>query len=324
MGPMMNFRIGVVGAGAHGARYLRHAQQDVPGMEASVFCRRSAEAGATLANKLGCRHLKEAQTLIESPDVDGVVVCTPPSTHFEFSKAVLAVGKPLLVEKPMTGTLAEAQQLCELAGESTVMVGHSLRWNPVIKKVRELWPRLGKVHMMRLAQRLEPTKLTWQQNVDETIGGSVLLTGVHLFDLVRHLSGAEFVAVDSRQDRILNPVVEDIFLARAHLSDGCWVNLEVSKYTQSRACWLEAVGENGQIFADYLNGGIVLRMGTEETRFEISAKEPTLPQVLADWLAAITDKTACPVTLGDGLATMQVVDACYRSAETKREIIMEP
>ncbi|PIE64361.1 MAG: hypothetical protein CSA24_03085 [Deltaproteobacteria bacterium] len=152
------------------------------------------------------------------------------------------------------------------------------------------------------------------------MGGSVLLTGVHLFDLTRHLTGREFVAVDCRQDRILNPVVEDFFLARARLDDGCRVSLEVSKYTDSRACWLEAVGEKGQLFADYLDSGVLLREGNTETPFAISARVPTLPLVLADWLASVRRKTAPLVGLSDGVATMRMVDACYRSAAAQAEV----
>jgi predicted dehydrogenase len=322
-GPVMTFRIGLIGAGTHGTRYLHHAKHDVAGMEPVALCRRQVDAGQALAAELGCRHLVDAQDLISSPDVDGVVICTPPSTHFKLAEMVLKAGKPLLLEKPVTGTLEEAEQLVILAPSVPVMAAHTLRWNPVINKARELWPRLGKVHLVRLAQRLAPTNLSWQRNPEETVGGSVLLTGVHLFDLARYLTGAEFVAVDSRQKNILNPVVEDLFLARAQLDDGCWVSLEVSKYTQSRACWLEAVGEKGQIFADYLDGGIVLREGLHQERFEVSAKVPTLPLVLQDWLAAVTEGTACPVTLKDGLATLQVADACYRSAAGNQTVQLE-
>jgi len=224
----------------------------------------------------------------------------------------------------MTGSLGEAERLAELATESeaSLMVGHSLRWNPVLLKVRELWPRLGTVRLVRLAQRLAPTALPWQRDVEQTVGGSVLLTGVHLFDLVRWLTGAEFVSVDSRQRQVLNPVVEDQFLARAVLTDGCWASLEVSKHTQSRACWLEAVGDKAQLQADYLRGGVLLRRGAEEERFAVSAQAPTLPLMLADWLTAINTGGRPPVTVDDGLATLQVVAACYRSAVTNGEILL--
>ena len=316
----MSFRIGVIGAGTHGTRYLRHAANDVKGMSVGGLNRRNQELGSSLAKEFHCPYHASAEGLVNDPQVDGVIICTPPSSHFELARMVIKSGKPLLIEKPMTGSLSQAQALAQLAPKSPVMVGQTLRWNPVIRKVAELWPTLGKVHHIRLAQRLEPTTLAWQKDPKETVGGSVLLTGVHIFDLARHLTGHEFTEVDSRQDAILNPVVEDIFLARARLDDGCWVSLEVSKYTQSRACWLEAVGEKGQIFADYLNGGVTLRQGTQQENFDISAKIPTLPLILEDFLALAQGQIESPVPVADGLATIAVADACYRSAKQLKPV----
>ena len=318
----MTFRIGIIGAGAHGERYVRHGLVDVPGLTVTALCRRDAAAGGALADRYGIRYLPEAARLVAEPSVDGVVVCTPPSSHAELAAAVLAAGKPLLLEKPMTGTLAEAERLAALdaAAAHPLFLGQSLRWNPVIRKARELWPRLGRVHLVRLAQRLAPTTLAWQRDPERTVGGSVLLTGVHLIDLVRHLTGREFTDVDSRHRQVLNPAVEDLFLARGQLDDGCWVSLEVSKYTPSRAAWLEAVGERGQLWADYLGGGLVLRHGQQEERFDVSAQAPTLPLVLRDWLACVKDGSAPPVGARDGLATLRVVDACYRSAASGKSV----
>lgn len=318
----MTFRIGVVGAGSHGQRYLRHAATDVPGMAAVAFCRRDAAAGRALADASGLRWHADAAGLIADPDVDGVVVCTPPSSHFELAAAVLAAGKPLLLEKPLTGTLAEAERLAGLdAGAAQpLMLAQSLRWNPVLRRARELWPLLGPVHLVRLAQRLAPTTLAWQRDPALTVGGSVLLTGVHLFDTVRFLTGREFAEVDSRQRRVLNPVAEDLFLARGRLDDGCWVDLEVSKYTRSRACWLEAVGEDGQLWADYLGGGLVVRRGRDEDLHDVSALAPTLPPLLADWLVSVRAGTPPPCGVADGVATLRVVDACYRSDREGRAV----
>lgn len=312
----MQFRIGIIGAGAHGERYLRHGLRDVPGMTVTAVCRRDRAAGAELAAGYGVRYLPEAPDVVAAPDVDGVVVCTPPSSHFPLAASVLAAGKPLLLEKPMTGALGEAELLAALDARAAapLLLGQSLRWNPVILKARELWPRLGRVRLVRLAQRLAPTTLSWQRDRSQTVGGSVLLTGVHLFDLARFLTGREFARVDSRQWQVLNPVVEDFFLARAELDDGCQVALEVSKYTDSRAQWLEAVGEDGQLWADYLTGGLVLRRGRSEERFDVDAAVPTLPAMLREWLACVKSGTRPPVGANDGLATLRVVDACYRSA----------
>jgi predicted dehydrogenase len=312
----MTLRIGIVGAGTHGARYARHATHDVPGLQVVAICRRDRAAGEALAASCGCRYVSDGHALIADADVEAVVVTTPPSSHFTFARAALASGKAVLLEKPATGTLTEARRLVAVAtaaGAPPLMVAQTLRWNPVLQRARELWPQLGRVHLIRLAQRLAPTALAWQQQEAETVGGSVLLTGVHIFDLARWLSGREFVTVASRQRRVCNPAVEDFFLARGELDDGCWVSLEVSKYTDSRAGWLEAVGEAGQLQADYLEGTLRVRRGREEIVEHLDAAAPTLPAVLAAWRDAARRRTVVPVTAVDGLRTLEVVDACYRS-----------
>jgi len=321
----MDFRMGVIGAGTHGERYVRHGLNDVPGLTVTALCRRSVQNGQRLAAAHGVRYHAEAAALIADPGVDGVVVCTPPAGHFPLASAVISAGKPLLLEKPMTGTLGEARLLADrdASAHHPLMLAQSLRWNPVLQQVRRLWPQLGRVRLIRLAQRLAPTALAWQQDLAQTVGGSVLLTGVHLFDLARWLSGAEFLTVDSRQRAVLNPVVEDQFLARGCLADGCWVSLEVSKHTDSRACWLEAVGDRGQLVADYLVGGITLRCGKSEEKFDTPATVPALPPMLADWLRAVRTNTPPPVCAADGVATLAVVDACYRSAAMGKEVAVE-
>jgi predicted dehydrogenase len=323
----MTLDIGVIGAGTHGARYLRHlVRGDVPGMRAVALCRRDEEAGRRLSGELDVPWFAHAGQLVADPRVAAVIIATPPNTHYPLSCQVLDAGKPVLLEKPMTGTLDEARKLAERAqapDAPVLMVAQTLRWHPALLRARELWPRLGRVHHVRLAQRLQPTTLAWQRNLSETVGGSVLLTGVHIFDLARWLTGREIVMLESRQRQVLNPVVEDFFLARAQLDDGCWVSLEVSKYTQSRACWLEAVGEDGQLAVDYQTGRILLRCGREEVREHVDGGVPTLPGVLESWRDAILGRQAAPVTSIDGLRTMEIVDACYRSAATGETVDLQ-
>jgi predicted dehydrogenase len=202
------------------------------------------------------------------------------------------------------------------------MLAQTLRWNPVVRRARQLWPTLGPVRLVRLAQRLEPTALAWQQDPATAGGGSVLLTGVHIFDLARFLTGREVVAVDSRQRSWRNHACEDLFLARAELDDGTLVSFEVSKFGRTRGCLLEAVGEEGQLLADYQFGGLRVIRGREITTDNVSAAPPTLPLVLGDWLACARDprRPAPPVTALDGLRTLEIVAACYRSHRERREI----
>ncbi len=324
----MTRRIGVVGAGTHGSRYVRHlVRGDVPGLTCTALCRRDRAAGEDAAAAFGVRWHGEAAALLDAPDVDAVIIATPPASHAALATAALDAGKPVLLEKPLTGTLAEARALAARAarpGAPPLMLAQTLRWNPVLRRARERWAELGPVHLVRLAQRLAPTTLAWQREPAETVGGSVLLTGVHIIDLARWLTGHEFTRLSSRQRQVLNPVVEDLFLAHAELDDGCWVSLEVSKYTASRAGWLEAVGEAGQLHADYLDGGLRWRRGRQEERQEVDATAPTLPAMLADWRDAMRGEAPVPVTAADGVRTLAVVEACYRAARTSSVVAVDP
>jgi predicted dehydrogenase len=329
------FRVGVIGAGIHGTRYLRHARADVPGMRPVALCRRDRAAGEALARELGCRYEADPARLAAAGDVDGVIVVTPPDSHLDLARLVLSAGKPLLLEKPMTATLAQARELAHFeaerlsgsprAGGSAAppfMLAQTLRWNPVVRRVRELWPRLGAVHLVRITQRLEPTDLAWQRDPKVPGGGSVLLTGVHVFDLARFLTGREYVAVDSRQRGWKNPVWEDVFLARGELDDGTLVSLEVSKFGITRGGFLEAVGEEMSLVADYQFGGIRLIRGRDVEAIACDAAAPTLPRVLEAWMENVLDPAhpAPPVTAADGLRTLEVVEACYVSARERREV----
>jgi predicted dehydrogenase len=200
------------------------------------------------------------------------------------------------------------------------MVAQTLRWNPVLLRARELWPSLGVVRHVRIVQRLEPTALLWQRDPAATVGGSVLLTGVHLFDTVRFLTGREFVEVDARWDRFRNPVVEDFFLARARLDDGAWVSMEVSKFGAFRGCRVEAVGEAGQLAGDYYAGGLQVNRGRDTVCEDVDAATPTLPAILADWRDSVVNAITPPVTITDGVKIMEVVEACYSSHEIGRPV----
>ncbi|HPF34187.1 MAG TPA: Gfo/Idh/MocA family oxidoreductase [Candidatus Krumholzibacteria bacterium] len=315
----MSHRIAILGAGVHGARYAKHVSEDVPGLELAAVCRRDAAAAADLAARWGCRAATDAHALLEDAGVDAVIIATPPSSHAPLALAALRAGRPVLLEKPMAGTLEEARALQAAAaapGAPPLFLAQTLRWNPVLRRVQELWPSLGRVRYVRASQRLEPTALAWQQDPARTVGGSILLTGVHLIDTVRFLSGREFMQVDCRAERHANPAVEDFFHAAARLDDGAHVSLEVSKFGRFRGCLLEAVGDEGQVWAEYYRGGIRINRGAEVTEEDVSAAAPTLPAVLAVWRDVLDGAAPPPVDVAEGLRNQAVIHACYASVRT--------
>ena len=86
---------------------------------------------------------KDANDLINSKDVDAVVIATPVSTHFELAKKALLMGKHVLLEKPMASSVLEAEILIDLADQMkvTLMVDHTFLYTGAVNKMKHLIDR---------------------------------------------------------------------------------------------------------------------------------------------------------------------------------------
>ena len=133
-------RIGVIGYGYWGPQIVRNFH-GVEGCEVAVVCDRSANA---------LRRVKQAYPSVEvttdpcevvtATNIDAVAVVTPVWTHFELAKAALENGKHVFVEKPFTATVAQAEQLIDLAISKNlqIMVDHTFLFTGAVKKIRQL------------------------------------------------------------------------------------------------------------------------------------------------------------------------------------------
>ena len=81
----------------------------------------------------------DAKSLIRESRIDAVAIITPVSTHYELAKEALESGKHVLIEKPMTSSVAEAENLIELALKKnlTLMVDHTFVYSPAVRKIKE-------------------------------------------------------------------------------------------------------------------------------------------------------------------------------------------
>lgn len=130
-------RIAVVGYGYWGSKHVRvlSSLRDVDVTVVEADEKRLSEAGAHYPAARLCRSLDEA-----IDDVDGVVVATPAGSHVAVASAALLADRHVLVEKPLTTTVADAEALVDLADRSGVqlMTGHTFEYNPAVWKLREI------------------------------------------------------------------------------------------------------------------------------------------------------------------------------------------
>ncbi|MBT6050733.1 MAG: Gfo/Idh/MocA family oxidoreductase [Candidatus Scalindua sp.] len=132
-------RIGIIGCGYWGINYVR-VFSELPDVTVSRVCDTSDERLLKMHRKFPYVFpTKLMDELLADDEVDAVVVATEASTHYDITKACLLNNKHVLVEKPMTTSVEEGEDLVRLAEEKNLklMVGHTFLYNPAIRKMKE-------------------------------------------------------------------------------------------------------------------------------------------------------------------------------------------
>jgi len=319
--------IGLIGAGKHGQRYLSHVARDVPGLALRALARRDVAQGAAQASALGARFHADWRDLVADPDVDAVIAVVPPTLHRAIAEAVAAAGKAFLVEKPLATTGADAVAVHHTLRASGVpcLMGHTLRWNAVVRTVRDLLPSLGGLRALGLNQRFETSTLDWLDRPETSGGGIILHTGVHSFDLVRFLTGAEVVRVWCRTSRVATRRTEDNFAATLDLAGSdALVTVSGCRATAGRSGLIDAACADAQIVADHQLHVAHRVRGLERTEIALPPPAHTVREALGAFVRLLVAGEAPATSLADGVRSVQVAEACMRSAATGAPVDVEP
>lgn len=315
-------RIGLLGCGVHGERYLRHLLADVDGAQPVLFYRRDRGESERIEREYSVPRAASAEALLDSPEVDALLILTPPGEHLHPLRHFIDLGKPVLVEKPVLARWSDAPELSGLDAPM-VMVAQSLRYTPVLQRIRHRLPELGQVHRIRAAQRLQPSPLEWQRSPEISGGGSITLTGVHLFDLLRWFVGRTPDAVLCRMQKLLEHPLENSFDACfEYEAEQILAATEVSKFGESRLGFLELIGTGGQLLVDYLQGVAWRVAGNRWEAFEDTGPAHTLIGVLEDFVRLARGEIPTPISLRDGMENVRMAEACYRSHHGGRRVLL--
>ena len=309
--------IGVIGAGKHGLRYVRHLTEDVEHATLVAVCRRDAREGRAVAAEHGCDFHADWRALLEDPRIDAVVTVVPPVLNAMIAEAAARAGKHLLLEKPLAHTVEAARRIAAAVRETGVraMVAQTLRFDATVAAVRTHLPGIAPLHALMLSQRFEPSTLPWLDRMAEAGGGVLLHTGIHSIDLLRVLSGREVVDVACMTTRVLTRETEDNFAMVARLDDpGMLAHIAGSRAVAGRTGLIELAGAGGQIVADHVHGTAWLIQGRTSTPIAVPEPVPTVREVLRAFVSGIRTGAPMPVTVDDGVRAVAIAEAGYRSA----------
>ena len=190
-------RAGIIGGGFMAEVHSRAIR--AAGHEVVMISSSSPEKSAQVASKLGVRDIAvDARALIESDTVDVVHVCTPNAFHAEQATRALVVGKPVVCEKPLATTVADAMNLVDqsTASATPTAVPFIYRYYPAVREIRSRIAagNAGELHLLHGSYLQDWLALATATNwrVDESVGGASRTfadIGVHWCDAMEFVTG---------------------------------------------------------------------------------------------------------------------------------------
>ena len=260
------FRVGVVGVGHIGSNHAR-LYAEIPSAEFTAVYDVDVARSNAIGKKFGATPVKSLGEFIEM--VDAASVATPTSTHYEIARSLLARGKHVLVEKPITDNTAHAAELAELAVRKGLIlqVGHVERFNPVLSALEKhlTHPRFIEAH-----------RLSAYPDRSSDIG-VVLDLMIHDLEIILHFVRSPLWSFDAVGVPVLSRD-EDIANARLNFENGCVANVTSSRISPERMRKIRVFQEDAYLSLDYQNqsGEIYRRVGGHiaRERVEIEHGEP--------------------------------------------------
>jgi len=309
-------RTAVIGVGYLG-RFHAQKYRELPNVELVAVVDSSLEVAQKLAGELGTVGLNDYREVLDKVDAVSVVVPTP--LHFDIAGAFLQKGVHVLVEKPITETIAQAQSLIDTARlkHCVLQVGHLERFNPAVQAAAKLigTPRFIESH------RLAPFK---QRGTDVSV---VLDLMIHDIDLIQELVGKPIASIDAVGAQVFSQDI-DIANARLRFEGGCVVNTTASRVSLKQERKLRIFQDDAYLSIDLQQKILsVVRKrepGPIESPAQVAIEEQSFEQgdalksEIEAFLRAIREGTQPVVTGEDGLRALATAIKITESVNTQR------
>ena len=233
-------KAGVLGAGHLGKIHLRLLQQSSQ-YELIGFYDANPEYAQKIAKQFGYTYFDTIDALIDAVDVVDIV--TPTLSHHECAKQAIMKGKHVFIEKPITNTVAEAEELIKLAKKHKVkgQVGHVERFNPAFKAVKDQINSPMFIESHRLAE-FNP------RGTDVPV---VLDLMIHDIDAILSVVKSKVVKINASGVSVISNS-PDIANARLEFENGCVANLTSSRISMKNMRKSRFFQRDAYIAVDFL------------------------------------------------------------------------
>jgi predicted dehydrogenase len=194
---MKSIKTAIFGTGFMGRVHLE-AVRRVESVQAAAIAGRNEAAARKLGEAFSVPAVTDYREVLRDPAIEAVHICTPNAQHFSMAKEALEAGKHVICEKPLTTTVAEAEELVALAARQGVRncTCHNLRFYPMVQQMRRLREAgdLGDILVLQgtYSQDWLLYDTDWNWRVETKAGGPsrcMADIGSHWFDMAEHITG---------------------------------------------------------------------------------------------------------------------------------------
>ena len=241
MSHTQTIKIGVIGVGYLGEFHVQQLQ-NIPHVNIIGITDSDYQRGNVIANKYNVEFYKQKNELITL--CDGLIIVTPTSSHYQIASDVLKAGKHIFIEKPITSTIEQANELIQIAHEKNLMiqVGHIERFNPafILLKEKNMSAQFIEVH------RLASFK---SRGHDTSV---VLDLMIHDIDIILAIINSQITDIHATGVNVITSET-DIANARLTFKNGCIVNLTASRISLKEMRKMRIFQEKSYVNIDFLN-----------------------------------------------------------------------
>ncbi|MEP6626109.1 MAG: Gfo/Idh/MocA family oxidoreductase [Acidimicrobiia bacterium] len=323
-------RFGIAGAGGIAASYATvisaMSGADIVGV--ADVDRNAAEA---FAAPLGAAVATSVEELLQAVALDALVVCTPPDSHPAIARAAFAAGVAVLCEKPLAIAVGAAQEMVAAATRAGVLFTMATKFRFVGDVVRAdaliASGIVGDVIQLEnaFASRVDMTS-RWNSNPAVSGGGVLIDNGTHSVDIARYLLGPIHEVLVIERPRTQGLDVEDSVQMLLRSASGSTATIDLSwSYDHADDTYLQLYGSRGAVRVGWR--GSAYRTNDESVWVAFGEgydKIACMRRQVVNFCGALRHEVPLVISDADAIASVQVIDAAYRSLAIGDWVAIDP
>ncbi len=313
-------RAGLVGCGRIAQSHLE-ALSHIPDITLTAVVDTQSAAASAVAEQRRCKLLTDYRDASLLADVDAVILCTPPATHYAMAKHFLSNGVHVLCEKPLTIASSEAKELVELSERAglKLMMASKFRYVDDIIKAKAIIEAgiLGKIILFENAFCSKVLmKDRWNSQRSLGGGGVLIDNGCHSTDIARYLLGP----IQSVQSEFgissQGLEVEDTARVQFRTERGVMGTIDLSwSLNKDSESYISVHGSSGTLHVGWAGSRYRQDGNSNWVSFGTGYKKvDAFKSQLENFLGWIRGVEVPRITGADALASVQVIEAAYAAA----------